>query len=149
MLHYNQAMTLNTGNDHLLCKVFRVSLRGPALAWFHKLMSYSINPFNKLWTAFISQYLCSIRQKRNISSLQTIIKQEKESIRDITRRFGQAVQQVEAYSIDAILQKFRRSFGSSTHFFHSLSLDPSATMEELYKRAHRYLMQKDNIRTTT
>ena len=80
MLHYNQVMTLNTGNDHLLCKVFRVSLRGPTLAWFHKLPSYSINSFNKLWTAFISQYLCSIRQKRNISSLQTIIKQQEESI---------------------------------------------------------------------
>ena len=92
MLHYNQAMTLNTENDHLLCKVFRVSLQGPALAWFHKLLSYSINPFNKLWTAFISRYLCSIRQKRNISSLQTIIKKEEESIRDFTRRFGQAVQ---------------------------------------------------------
>ena len=61
MLHYNQAMTSNIGNDHLLYKVFRVSLRGHALAWFHKLPNYSINPFNKLWTAFISQYLCSIR----------------------------------------------------------------------------------------
>ena len=37
MLHYNQAMTLNTGNDRLLCKVFPTSLRGSALAWFHKL----------------------------------------------------------------------------------------------------------------
>ena len=148
MLHYKQAMTLNTENDHLLCKVFQVSLRGPTLAWFHKLLSYSINPFNKLWTAFISQYLCSIQQKRNISSLQTIIKQEEESIRDFTRRFRQAIQQVEAYSIDAVLQNFRRSFGSSTPFFHSLSLDPPATMEELYKRAHRYSRLKDNIRTT-
>ena len=35
MLHYNQAMTLNAGNDRLLCKVFPASLRGLALAWFH------------------------------------------------------------------------------------------------------------------
>ena len=32
MLHYNQAMTLNVVNDHLLCKVFPASLRGLALA---------------------------------------------------------------------------------------------------------------------
>ena len=32
MLHVNQAMTLNAGNDHLLCKVFRASLQGPSLA---------------------------------------------------------------------------------------------------------------------
>ena len=149
MLHYNQAMTLNTGNDHLLCKVFRVSLRGLTLAKFHKLLSYSINSFNKLWIAFISQYLCSIRQIRNISSLQTTIKQEEESILDFTRRFRQAVQQVEAYSIDAALQNFRRSFGSPNPFFHSLSLDPPAIMEELYKWAHRYSTLKDNICTTT
>ena len=61
MLHYNQAMTLNASNDLLLCKVFPASLRGPMLAWFHKLPRYSINSFNELWVVFISQYLCSMR----------------------------------------------------------------------------------------
>ena len=37
MLHYNQAMILNAGDDQLLCKVFPASLKGSALAWFHKL----------------------------------------------------------------------------------------------------------------
>ena len=32
MLHFNQAMTLNAGNVHLLCKVFPASLQDPALA---------------------------------------------------------------------------------------------------------------------
>ena len=61
MLHYNQAMTLNAGNDHLLCKVFPVNLQGPTLAWFHKLPRNLINSFNELYTVFISEYLCSIR----------------------------------------------------------------------------------------
>ena len=69
MLHYNQAMTLNADNDLLLCKVFQASLRGPDLTWFHKLPRSSINTFNELWRAFISQHMCSMRQKRNISSL--------------------------------------------------------------------------------
>ena len=43
MLYYNQAMTLNFGNDRLLCKAFLASLGGPALAWFHKFPRYSIN----------------------------------------------------------------------------------------------------------
>ena len=37
MLHNNQAMTLNADNGLLFYKVFPTSLRGPALAWFHKL----------------------------------------------------------------------------------------------------------------
>ena len=92
MLHFNQAMILNAGDDRLLCKVFPVSLKGPALAWFHKLPREPINSFGELWAVFVSQYMCSVRQKGNISSLQAILKREDESIRDFTRRFGQAVQ---------------------------------------------------------
>ena len=69
MLHYNQVMTLNVGNDQLIYKVFLASLQGPTLAWFHRIPRNSMNLFNKLWIVFISQYLCSVRQKMNISSL--------------------------------------------------------------------------------
>ena len=54
MLHYNQAITLNAGNDRLLCKLFPASLRGTMLAWFHKLLRNSINSFNEIWVAFMS-----------------------------------------------------------------------------------------------
>ena len=87
-----------------------------------------------------------MRQKRNIISLQTILKQEGEPIRDFIRRFGQAVQQVEPYIMDAVLQNFKRNFGPSIPFFQSLSLDPPTTLEELYRRADRYSMWEDNIR---
>ena len=117
MLHFNQAMILNAEDDRLLCKVFPASLKGPALAWFHKLPRGSINSFGELWAVFVSQYLCLVRQKGNISSLQAILKREDESIRDFTCRFGQAVQQIDIYSMDAVLQNFRRSFGPTTPFF--------------------------------
>ena len=76
MLHFNQAMILNAGNDRLLCKVFLTNLKRPTLGWFQKLPRRSINSFGELWAAFVSQYLCSVRQKGNISSLQTIFKWE-------------------------------------------------------------------------
>ena len=145
MLHFNQAMILNAGNDRLLCKVFLASLKGPALAWFLKLPRRSIKSFSELWSAFVSQYLCSVRHKGNISSLQTIFKREDKSIRDFTRRFGRAVQQIDSNSMDAILQNFRRSFGPTTPFSHSLSLDPPVKMEELYRRTDKYSTLEDNI----
>ena len=116
MLHYNQAMILSAGDNRLLCKVFPASLKGPALAWFHKLPRGSINTFGELWVAFVSQYLCFVRQKENINSLQSILKREDESIRDFTRRFDQAVQQIDIYSMDAVLQNFRRIFGRPPRF---------------------------------
>ena len=103
MLHFNQAMIFNAEDDRLLCKVFPASLKGSALAWFHKLSRGSINTFGELWAAFVSQYLCFVRQKGNITSLQSILKREDESIRDFTRKFGQAVQQIDVYSMDAVL----------------------------------------------
>ena len=51
--------------------------------------------------------------------------------------------------MDAVLQNFRRSFAPSTSFFHSLSPDPPAIMEELYKRVDRYSTLEDNIRPAT
>ena len=80
MLHFNQAKILSKGNDRLMCKVFPASLKGPAVAQFHKLPRGSINSFSELWVAFVSQSLCSVRQKGNIISLQTIFKREDESI---------------------------------------------------------------------
>ena len=103
MIHYNQAMTLNADNDLLLCKVFLASFRGPVLVWCHKLSRNSINTFYELWGVFVSHHLCLVRQKRNISSLQTILKHDEESIRDFTRRFEQAVQKIEFYSLDTVL----------------------------------------------
>ena len=144
MLHYYQAMILNVGNYLLLCKFSRLVCEA-LHAWFHKLPRSLINTFNELWGAFISQHLCSVYQKRNISSLQTILKHEEEFIRDFTRRFRQAIQQIEFYIMDVVLQNFRGSFGPSTPFFHSLSLDPPTIMEELYRRANKYSTLENNI----
>ena len=142
-------MILNAGDDRIPCKVFPASLKGPALAWFHRIPRGSINTFGELWAAFVSQYLCSVRQKGNIRSLQSILKREDESIRDFTHKFGQAVQHIDVYSMDAVLQNFRRSFGPTTPFFQSLSLDPLATMEELSRQADKFSTLKDNIWTAS
>ena len=51
--------------------------------------------------------------------------------------------------MDAVLQNFRTSFTPSTLFFHSLSLNPLAIKEELYRRVDRYSTLEDNIRAAT
>ena len=99
IMHYRQLMTLNIGNDVLLCKVFPASLQGQTLSWFHRLPPNSMDNFRDLSEAFVGQYLCSARHKQNISTLQNIKLQDNESLREFVKRFGQAVLQVEAYSI--------------------------------------------------
>ena len=69
IMHYRQLMTLDIGNDVLLCKVFLASLQGQALSWFHYLLTNSVNNFWDLSEAFMGQYLCSARHNQNISIL--------------------------------------------------------------------------------
>ncbi|RVW28707.1 hypothetical protein CK203_083296 [Vitis vinifera] len=76
IMHYRQLMTLDIGNDALLCKVFPADLQGQALSWFHRLPPNSVDNFKDLSEAFVEQYLCSARHKQNISTLQNIKMQE-------------------------------------------------------------------------
>ncbi|KAL6330050.1 hypothetical protein AAG906_039967 [Vitis piasezkii] len=43
IMHYRQLMTLDIGNDMLLCKVCPASLQGQALSWFHRLPVNSVD----------------------------------------------------------------------------------------------------------
>ncbi|RVW82261.1 hypothetical protein CK203_041721 [Vitis vinifera] len=115
-MHYRQLMTLDIGNDALLCKVFPASLQGQALSWFHRLPPNSVDNFRDLSEAFVGQYLCSARHKQNISTLQNIKMKDNESLREFVKRFGQAVLQIEVCSMDAVLQIFKRSICPGTPF---------------------------------
>ena len=53
IMHYRQLMTLDIGNDTLLCKVFPASLQGQALSWFHRLPPNSVGNFRDLSEAFV------------------------------------------------------------------------------------------------
>ncbi|RVW18227.1 hypothetical protein CK203_111998 [Vitis vinifera] len=79
-------------------------------------------------------------------TLSTI--KENESLKDFMKRFGQAVLQVESYNMDVILQIFKRNI-PSTPFFESLAKKPPATMDDLFRRADKYYMLKDDVRAAS
>ena len=142
-------MTLDIGNDALLCKVFLANLQGQALSWFHHLPMNSVNNFWDLPEAFVGQYLCSTSHNQNISIQQNIKMQENESLREFVKRFGQAMLQVESYSMDVVLQIFKRSIYPGTPFFVSLTKKPPTIMDDLYMWANKYSMLKDDVRAAT
>nr|CAN72341.1 hypothetical protein VITISV_025653 [Vitis vinifera] len=139
IMHYRQLMTLDIGNDALLCKVFPASLQGQALSWFHHLLPNSVDNFRDLSKAFVGQYF----------TLQNIKMQDNESLREFVKRFGQAVFQVEACSMDVVLQIFKRSICPGTPFFESLAKKPLTTMDDLSRRANKYSMLEDDVRAAT
>ena len=91
IMHFRQLMTLNIGNDALLCTVFSTSLHDQPLFWIHRLLKNSVNIFRDISEAFVGHYLCSARHKHNISTLLNIKMQENESLKDFMKRFRQAM----------------------------------------------------------
>ncbi|XP_034708932.1 uncharacterized protein LOC117931984 [Vitis riparia] len=75
--------------------------------------------------------------------------QENESLREFVKRFGQVVLQVEAYSMDAVLQIFKQSICPGTPFFESLAKKPPTTMDDLFRRASKYSMLEDDVHAAT
>ena len=69
IMHFRQLMTLDMGNDALICKVFPPSLHCLTLSWFHRLSPNSMNMFQDISKAFVGHYLCFAHQKQNISTL--------------------------------------------------------------------------------
>ena len=70
-------------------------------------------------------------------------------MREFVKRFGQAVLQVEAYNMDAILQIFKQSICPSTPFFESLAKKPLTTMDDLFWRASKYSTLEDDVSVAT
>ena len=65
------------------------------------------------------------------------------------KRFGQAVLQVESYSMDVVLQIFKRSIFLGTPFFEFIAKKLPTTMDDLFKRANKYSMIEDDVRVAT
>ncbi|RVX00894.1 Transposon Ty3-I Gag-Pol polyprotein [Vitis vinifera] len=65
------------------------------------------------------------------------------------KRFGQAVLQVEACSMNVVLQIFKRSICPGTPFFESLAKKLPTTMDDLFRRANKYSMLEDDVRAAT
>ena len=63
IMHFRQLITLDIGNDALLCKVFPASLQGQEFSWFHRLLQNFMNTFWDISETFVSHYLCSACHK--------------------------------------------------------------------------------------
>ena len=65
------------------------------------------------------------------------------------KQFRQIVLQVESYSMDVILQIFKRSICIGMPFFESLAKKSPTIMDDLFKWANKYSMLEDNVRAAT
>ena len=63
------------------------------------------------------------------------------------KQFRQTILQVEFYS--TILQIFKQSISQGTPFFESLAKKSPVSLDDMFKRADKYAMLKDDVRATS
>ena len=63
--------------------------------------------------------------------------------------FRAALLQLDSVSSDTTLQAVKQAIRLNTQFFDSLSLQPSASIDELFQRGNQYAMLKDDVMAAT
>ncbi|XP_047149020.1 uncharacterized protein LOC124821199 [Vigna umbellata] len=132
------AMTVYSPRENVWCRVFSLSIKGEALAWFHSLRPRTINSFATLRDKFERQF--SAGRARNLTYLElTNIKQEKgESLRAFMDRFNRTARQVKGvgkkFTISTLATALRPS-----QFADNLFAEPPLTLDELQERAARFM----------
>ncbi|XP_047150471.1 uncharacterized protein LOC124822506 [Vigna umbellata] len=132
------AMTTYSPNENVWYKVFSLSIKGEALAWFHSLRPLTINDFATLRDMFERQF--STSKARNLTYLElTNIKQQKgESLRDFMDWFNKTARQVRGvgkkFTISTLATALRPS-----PFTDNLFVEPPLTHDELQERAARFI----------
>ncbi|MCH88341.1 hypothetical protein A2U01_0009225, partial [Trifolium medium] len=69
------------------CRLFVLTLKGPAMTWFKGLEDDSIDSWRELCRAFSSHFTARKRQPKTMVSLSNIIQGKEESLRDYIERF--------------------------------------------------------------
>jgi len=91
---YCNKMAEVVDDEKLLIHFFQDSLSGVALTWYMRLDNTKVKKWKNLVDAFMRQYKFNIDVDPDRLSLQAIEKNNKESIREYARRWGEVAVQV-------------------------------------------------------
>ena len=128
---YTTHMSLYTTNDAALCRVFPTSLKGKALSWFTKFPPNSVDCFETLMAKFDIQFATS--RPHHLTSLRTFID-----------RFGKTAMSIRNLSPEVVMHHMLTALRPGP-FADSLCMQPTASLDELRRRAAKF-MQLEALR---
>ena len=85
---YKNQMEMHGYQDPIRCRAFAITLKGPALAWFNKLLSSSISSFTELSIAVVSHFIGARMYKKPSYHLLTIKQSLQKILRSYVQRFN-------------------------------------------------------------
>ena len=140
---YTAHMSLYTSDDAVLCRVFPTSLKGVALSWFTKLSPNSIDSFTTLVAKFETEFTTS--WPHHLTSIALVgIRQKGESLRTFVDRFSKVAMSIQNLSPHVAMHHMLTALRPGP-FADNLCMQPADSLDELRKRAAKY-MQLEELR---
>ncbi|CAN6563799.1 unnamed protein product [Malus baccata var. baccata] len=133
--HFQQQMALEGDDEALMCKLFPSSLSGSSLTWFRQLKPRSIGSFTELCEAFISQYVCNRRPRKDITILFNTKQNVGESLKSYMTRFTEKMSTLAECDSHTASLAFREGALLGTKMRRSLIETPPLDMREVMARA--------------
>ncbi|KAL0337789.1 UNVERIFIED_CONTAM: hypothetical protein Scaly_2054000 [Sesamum calycinum] len=130
------------------CKIFRTTLSGKVMAWFNQLLTHTIENFEQLSQYFLHHFSINKRYPKKASFLFTIVQQEQESLRDYVQRFSEAVLEVPHLNHKLLASILQQSLRRG-RFRESIASKAPATLDELLKRAAKYIRIEEALKPKT
>ncbi|XP_068498187.1 uncharacterized protein [Phaseolus vulgaris] len=129
-------------DDAMLCRVFPTSLKGVTLSWFTKLSPNSIDSFATLVTKFETQFATSKPHHLTSIALVGIRKEKGESLRTFIDRFNKVAMSIRNLSPDVAMHHMLTAL-SPGPFADNMCMQPTASLDELRKRAAKYMQLEE------
>lgn len=131
---YKEELGIHARNEDLCLKIFRRSLKGPALNWYMNLELSQIKTFEDLVEAFYEQYVYNKDAAPDRNTLYQILKNKDESFRRYTARWREeAAKVVPKLSEEAQLEIFKSI--QSPPFYRDLSSIAVVSFGDVIKQA--------------
>ena len=137
---YKNQMELHGYQDPVRCKAFAITSKGPALAWFNRLLPSSISSFRELSIVFISHFIGARTDKKPGYHLLTIKQSSQESLRSYVQRFNAESLKVDILDEKFAITAFIAGLGvQSKDLMFSILKNPQASMTEVLAKVEKYI----------
>ena len=137
---YKNQMELQGYQDHVRCRAFATTLKGPALAWFNRIPPSSISSFRELSIAFVSHFIGVRTYKKPSYHLLTVKQGSRESLKSYVQSFNAESLKIDIPDEKFAINAFIAGLGvQSKDLMFSISKNPQASMAKVLAKAEKYI----------